>query len=88
MRIGIDAHHLNGKPQGSRTHLIELIRALGRLVGDDDELRIYSFAPNEDSVGGLLEEEEFETERLDQSSRDFLDAAIHARYHGGVRHPL
>ena len=28
MRIGIDAHHLNGKPQGSRTYLIELIRAL------------------------------------------------------------
>lgn len=37
---------------------------------------IYSFAVNEDTAGGLLDEEEFETERLDQSSRDFLDAAI------------
>lgn len=36
---------------------------------------IYSFAANED-VDGLLEEEEFETEALDQGSRDFLDAAI------------
>jgi len=37
---------------------------------------IYSFAANEDVGGGLLDEEEFETEGLDQSSRDFLDAAI------------
>jgi len=37
---------------------------------------IYSFAANEDPAGGLLDEEEFETEGLDQSSRDFLDAAI------------
>ena len=37
---------------------------------------IYSFAPNEDVEGGLLQEEEFETGELDQSSRDFLDAAI------------
>jgi len=38
---------------------------------------IYSFAANnEDEADGLLNEEEFETERLDQGSRDFLDAAI------------
>ena len=41
---------------------------------------IYSFAANEETVetlaDGLLSEEEFETEGLDQSSRDFLDAAI------------
>ncbi|WP_413876512.1 type I restriction endonuclease subunit R [Albidovulum sp.] len=37
---------------------------------------IYSFAANEDDEGGILGEEEFETEGLDQSSRDFLDAAI------------
>ena len=36
---------------------------------------IYSFAVNEDA-DGLLEEEEFETEELDQGSRDFLEAAI------------
>ena len=37
---------------------------------------IYSFASNEEEGNGLLGEEEFEIERLDQSSRDFLDAAI------------
>lgn len=37
---------------------------------------IYSFAANEEAADGLLSEEEFETEGLDQSSRDFLDAAI------------
>ena len=47
MRIGIDAHHLNGKPQGSRTYLIQLIRALGPLLEDDDELHVFSFEPDE-----------------------------------------
>lgn len=37
---------------------------------------IYSFAANEEESDGLLGEEEFETEGLDASSRDFLDAAI------------
>lgn len=37
---------------------------------------IYSFAANEEEVDGLLDEEEFEIEGLDQSSRDFLDVAI------------
>ena len=37
---------------------------------------IFSFAANEEEVDGLLNEEEFETGRLDQSSRDFLDDAI------------
>ncbi len=37
---------------------------------------IYSFNPNEEQSDGLLGEEEFETQGLDQSSRDFLDAAI------------
>jgi type I restriction enzyme R subunit len=36
---------------------------------------IFSYAANED-VDGLLAEEEFETQGLDASSRDFLDAAI------------
>ena len=45
MRIGIDAHHLNGKPQGSRTYLIELIRALVPLVDKNDQLEVYSFQP-------------------------------------------
>ena len=37
---------------------------------------IYSFAANEEDADGLLGDEAFETEGLDQSSRDFLDAAI------------
>jgi type I restriction enzyme R subunit len=37
---------------------------------------IYSFAANEEEADGLLGEEAFETEGLDQSARDFLDAAI------------
>jgi type I restriction enzyme, R subunit len=37
---------------------------------------IYSFAANEDVMNGLLQEEAFETDGLDQSSRDFLDDAI------------
>ena len=42
---------------------------------------IYSFAANEDNADGLLGEEEFETDDLDQSSRDFLEKAI-ADYNG------
>ncbi|KIF62917.1 DEAD/DEAH box helicase [Pseudomonas fluorescens] len=37
---------------------------------------IYSFAANEDDEDGLLGEEEFEAEGLDQSSRDFLESAV------------
>lgn len=37
---------------------------------------IYSFAANEEDPDGLLGEEEFEASGLDQSSRDFLEAAI------------
>jgi type I restriction enzyme R subunit len=37
---------------------------------------IYSFAANEDDEDGLLGEEEFETDGLDKSARDFLEAAI------------
>ena len=37
---------------------------------------IYSHAANEEEGDGLLGEEEFETEGLDQSARDFLDVAI------------
>lgn len=37
---------------------------------------IYSFAANEDTDGGLLAEEELDTDELDQTARDFLDDAI------------
>ncbi len=37
---------------------------------------IFSYAANEDLDGGILGEEEFETDDLDTSSRDFLEGAI------------
>ena len=37
---------------------------------------IYSFAANEEEADGLLDEEEFETEGLDASDRDFLETTI------------
>ena len=46
MRIGIDAHHLNGKPQGSRTYLLGLIGELARLA-PENRFFIYSFEPGE-----------------------------------------
>jgi type I restriction enzyme R subunit len=48
-------------------------------LSDDQKLKvgiIYSFAPNEEQVEGILAEEEFETDHLDASSREFLDMAI------------
>ena len=45
----------------------------------DSELKIatiFTFAANEDDTNGLLAEEDFDTDSLDQSSRDFLDNAI------------
>ncbi|MFQ5789247.1 MAG: glycosyltransferase family 4 protein [Acidobacteriota bacterium] len=46
MRIGIDGHHLNGKPQGTRTYLLGLIREVVRLAPEDQFL-LYSFRPEE-----------------------------------------
>ncbi len=37
---------------------------------------IFSFSPNEEEIGGMLADEDLSMENLDQSSRDFLDAAI------------
>jgi type I restriction enzyme R subunit len=48
-------------------------------IPEDQKLKIgiiYSFAPNEEQVDGILAEEDFETDHLDASSREFLDMAI------------
>lgn len=37
---------------------------------------VFSYSPNEENVGGILSEEEFETDDLDVASRNFLDLAI------------
>ena len=45
MRIGLDAHQLNGKPQGIRTYLLHLIRHLARLLDTREEILAYSYDP-------------------------------------------
>jgi len=48
-------------------------------VPEESKLKIgiiYSYAQNEDEPDGLLPEEEFESEKLDDSSRDFLESAL------------
>lgn len=55
------------------------LRTQQRSLTDAQRLKIgliYSFAPNEGDDDAVLPEEGFETEGLDQGSRDFLDAAI------------
>ena len=37
---------------------------------------IFSFSPNEDDPDDILQDENFDTSGLDQTSRDFLDSAI------------
>lgn len=37
---------------------------------------IFSFAANEEEANGLLSEEEFETDDLDKTSKEFLDSAV------------
>ncbi len=54
-------------------------RALQSNVPEESRLKIgiiYSYTQNEEEPDGLLPEEEFEAERLDRSSRDFLESAI------------
>jgi glycosyltransferase involved in cell wall biosynthesis len=61
MRIGIDAHVVNGKPQGSRTYLLALIESLSRL-SRDDEIVVYSFRPEE--TRSLLSADRLEHRRV------------------------
>ena len=46
---------------------------------DNKDLRvatIFSFAPNEEEIDGILADENLDADHLDQSSRDFLESAI------------
>ena len=54
----------------------EFKRQLAEQKRDLTIATIYSFAPNKEDPEDALAEEGFETDALDQSSRDFLDAAI------------
>jgi type I site-specific restriction-modification system R (restriction) subunit len=54
-------------------------KTLQNKIPDETKLKIgivFSYAQNEDEPDGLLPEEEFEADKLDASSRDFLEAAI------------
>ena len=60
----------------AKKYYTEFKRQLAEKKRDLAIATIYSFAANEEDPEDALPEEGFETEALDQSSRDFLDAAI------------
>lgn len=59
-----------------KKYYMELKKQIAERHRDLTIATIFSFAPNEDSPDGILEDESFDTEGLDQSSRDFLEMAI------------
>ncbi len=61
----------------AKKYYLELKKQLEEKHKDLTIATIYSFAANEeDNTDGILDDEGFETELLDQSSREFLDFAI------------
>ena len=61
----------------AKKYYLEFKKQLEEKQKDLTIATIYSFAPNEEDIGdGILEDESFETELLDKSSREFLDFAI------------
>lgn len=60
-----------------KKYYLELKKQIAESHRDLTIATIFSFAQNEeDSADGILEDESFDTDGLDQSSRDFLDMAI------------
>lgn len=61
----------------AKKYYLEFKKQLKKTQKDLTIATIYSFASNEeDTADGILDDEGFETELLDQSSREFLDFAI------------
>ena len=61
----------------AKKYYLEFKKQLKKTQKDLTIATIYSFAANEeDTTDGILDDEGFETELLDQSSREFLDFAI------------
>lgn len=61
----------------AKKYYLEFKKQLEKTQKDLTIATIYSFATNEeDTADGILDDEGFETELLDQSSREFLDFAI------------
>lgn len=59
-----------------KKYYMELKKQIAERHRDLTIATIFSFAPNEDTPDGILEDESFDTEGLDQSSRDFLEMVI------------
>lgn len=60
-----------------KKYYLELKKQIAQQHRDLTIATIFSFAPNEeDSADGILEDESFDTDGLDQNSRDFLKMAI------------
>ena len=60
-----------------KKYYLELKKQIEETRQDLTIATIFSYAPNEeDSAGGILGEESFDTESLDRNSRDFLEMAI------------
>ena len=60
-----------------KKYYLEMKKQLASKHRDLTIATIFSFTPNEaDTADGILEDESFDIEGLDQSSRDFLDMAI------------
>lgn len=60
-----------------KKYYLELKKQIAEQHRDLTIATIFSFAPNEaNSADGILDDESFDTEGLDQSFRDFLDLAI------------
>lgn len=75
---GFNSLFATASVEAARRYYAEFSRQQKELPSDQ-QLKIgliYSYAANESDEDGLLDEEEFETEHLDKSSRDFLEAAI------------
>ena len=60
-----------------KKYYLELKKQIAKQHRELTIATIFSFAPNEaDTADGILEDESFDTDGLDQSSRDFLEMAI------------
>lgn len=60
-----------------KKYYLELKKQIAKKHQELTIATIFSFAPNEaDTADGILEDESFDTDGLDQSSRDFLEMAI------------
>jgi type I restriction enzyme R subunit len=76
---GFNALFATASIEAAKRYYTEFAKQQQQVLPQDRRLKIgliYSYAPNEAEEDGFLDEEGFETDALDKSSRDFLEAAI------------